>query len=366
MTTLAQRYSSSVQIRIPAKAMLFGEYGVLRGGPALVATLVEPCFEMVADLVSTRSSGAAVEFSSDYFQQPLEFDGRAQQLSGDSGAAALFIENCLKELVHQISEWTKAELVLRIKVTKSFASELGLGSSSAIISGLVWLCDWASHQARVISIDGAAKLFYQPRVFDLAWPQLHGCLLAAQGKGSGYDVAVQYASIEILGSGMEFSPSLWSFQPSGAPALERIVNRRFWQMAGFMLPSGVAAATGAILKNLSGTAASETYAQQHAGLALEAIRRLRDESLWVESKGLHPLADLLSSALAIAQLQGIAGHVERISALSLLPPGTVYKTMGAGFGDCIWCCSGEMSSVNDLPAGLPHDTIPLFAGKVSP
>ena len=364
MTTSAQRYSSSVQVRIPAKAMLFGEYGVLCGGPALVATLVEPHFEMAAELAGARGSRAAVEFISDYFEQPLEFDACARQLSGDSGSATLFVENCLKVLVDQISEWSKAELVLRIKVTKGFGSELGLGSSSAIIAGLVWLCDWAAFHAGTDS--NTTQPVHQPAAFELAWPQLQGCVLAAQGKGSGYDVAVQYASLEMLNSIIQPSPGLWLFQPSTDPKLERIVNERFWQNAGYLLPSGVAAATGAILSSLSGNPASDSYARQHADLAHEAIRRLRDESLWAESKGLHPLADLLSSALAIAQQQGIAGHVERISGLSLLPPGTVYKTMGAGFGDCIWCCSEEMKAVNYLSSGLPHDAIPLFAGRVAP
>jgi hypothetical protein len=152
---------------------------------------------------------------------------------------------------------------------------------------------------------------------------------------------------------------------AAVPRLERFVNKRFWQNAGYLLPSGVAAATGVILSKISDGAASDSYARQHSNLAQEAIRRVRDESLWAESKGLHPLADLLSSALAIAQDQGIAGHVERISGLSLLPPGTVYKTMGAGFGDCVWCCSGEMKTASLKSTGLPHDAIPLFAGKVS-
>jgi hypothetical protein len=357
-----------VQIRIPAKAMLFGEYGVLRGGPALVATLVEPHFEITAELVSSPAVsspklGVALEFSSDYFEQPLQFDARAQQLSGDSGAAALFIEKCLNVLVSEMHAWSKADLVLRIKVTQAFASELGLGSSSAIVAGLVWLSHWAACHA---ATDGIAnRHLYQPRSFDLAWPQLHGCVLAAQGKGSGYDVAVQYAALEVLDSSIQASPGLWFFQPAGIPVLERIVNARFWQNAGYLLPSGVAAATGAILSTLSGGAAADGYARQHADIAHEAIRRMRDESLWTESKGSHPLADLLSSALAIAQQQGIAGHVERISGLSLLPPGTVYKTMGAGFGDCVWCCPGQMKPVNFLPSGLPHNAIPLFAGNAS-
>lgn len=398
MTTSVPDLSWSCSIRIPAKAMLFGEYGVLHGGPALVATLAQPFFEMEADLAPARESGVAAGFCSDFFQHPLTFDVRATQISGDSGAAAEFIQRCFAALGEPLSALSEAGLALRIKVTKSFPSELGLGSSSAIIVGLVWLSNWAHCLAvavaktpKFLNDSHGVPLPSPNRNFADAWPELQRCLAAAQGKGSGYDLAVQYAALERAQKGRQPSTGLWCFQPLAGkgdavfggiamktiPKVELLQNERFWNRAGFLLPSGAAAATGAILHKLSADSGAAHFAQQHADLAREAIKRVRDEKLWLEDTGSHPFADLLSSALAIAQQQGIAGHVAGMAALALLPPGTVYKTMGAGFGDCIWCVSSQVGDCVPTPHSrqetsdhesqgvMPQEAIPLFAKGLS-
>ena len=359
----------SLGLVVPSKAMLFGEYGVLYGGPALVATLPHPRMVFEAEILSCArlsSLGAAgvpmgqesLRFWSPMVAAPISFgpDGEALDGARRSQGPVRFIAACLGALAGKLHTLAAARVVLSVRVTEEIAPELGLGSSSALLVGLAALVNRAV--ALVAGEDnrgcGVTEVLAQE-----SWHQLLGCLRAAQGRGSGYDLAAQSVAAHWMdpvsvvqtatspgdamleGDAEVMQGRLWTFVPAaaqlqggGVPQLFEWVEHPFWNQSGWLLPSGIAAATGAVL----GAAGrrEEEFAERHSALANEALKRLGDRALWSSTAPVAPFAELCDAALALAREQGIADHARAGASLDLLRAELAYKTMGAGCGDCLW------------------------------
>ncbi len=380
---------SSWEVVVPAKAMLFGEYGVLSGGPVLVATLADHCFRFRATLTSladcgiqrTRrdpkfSSSLVVSFVSDLVPDTAEFSSSGEFVGAETVSGPIgFISKCLSVVEADLLSIEKRGLHLHIEVVQGFSPALGLGSSSAMIVGLITIVKraaMAAGQAVVVHSPLEQAVGCSPLLDE--WPLLSAAIKQVQGRGSGYDVAVQWvASREET----PLQDQLWRFNPPKAsgemPELIPIEHPEFWLHAGRLLPSGTAAPTGEILEGSQSHGAGArpggkpSFAQRHAQLAHLAFLRLADPSLWEAARGTHPLADLFDQSLELAQEQGIADHVGQMPNLVLMHGTLAYKTMGAGCGDSLWivrrCLSpvavGAQVDGDQSDVGWPEGSFPM-------
>lgn len=405
----------SATLTVPAKAMLFGEYGVLYGGPALVATLAEPCFvfqmrlEEIAKKAAVHSPLPVVTFESEMVGLPVSFDGQGRAVTDfENQGPVAFLSRIFGSLNQELRLIESAGLCLRICIDRAYAPDLGLGSSSAVIAGIVALVMQATsavsrqhgaHQGtdpgKASGVPGALRLQGFGSLNQSTWGLLRGALHAAQGRGSGYDVAVQFLAaqwstvlspelntslLRELDQGPQPEPEippkgrLWTFWPSQrnaslppepadafpiqppggvqVPQVDQWTDHPFWLHAGWLLPSGQAAATQEILRKPNTN--EPLYAQEHAGLAVRAWHRVNKQSDWLATGGPHPFADLFDEALELAQAQGIAHHLGTYSELAQLRNLMAYKTMGAGHGDSVWAVSRVLRGSQTLDPPLPN------------
>lgn len=339
----------ALRVRVPAKAMLFGEYGVLRGGPALVATLPELKLNLC---VRARSAVDAeglkwpqVSFRSDFLGSPCvlgqaffsdetheqEFN-RLLESRGEKWRLVLRAIVALKSVLRD-QGWGSVDF----EVLESFSPDLGLGSSSALLVALYRACQALKH-------DNVQEGGFGVEIAQLGpeeWQGLISLLRAAQGPGSGYDLAVQFLASQCSLRDQVFpvqGRTLWVFRPANssetAPEAVSVEAPWFWQQCGFLIPSGVLASTAEVLNHVSSK--QEPLWLEHGEIASLAILRVVDRSHWRQAASgqPHPLADLFLRSRTTADAQGISAHIRS----GWLEDWGVqhYKTMGAGHGDCVW------------------------------
>ncbi len=335
---------TEIAVRVPAKAMLFGEYGVMLGGPAVVMTLSQESFVLAGswqkatrlEMGSAEKDPIALRFSSDFFERELQVPLSWLQPDGGGEAACTKEEQFVLRVLQACSQVFPVPTLqdgreLHLRVVQSFSPSLGFGSSSALIAGIVHLF--------------AALVGEKASSIRSAWPLLIAALRRAQGRGSGYDVAVQYVAAQWLNGPAEqldLKPQLWVFRPCAqgdVPGLKQLENEHFWSRCGYFVPSNQWAPTAKILREQA-KADLDHYGPLHAALAEEACDVLGQTDLW-EDLDQHPLAPLMDASLALARSQGIADHVD---ALKLEDRNVVaLKTMGAGCGDSVWVLPAEKS-----------------------
>jgi hypothetical protein len=365
---------------VPAKAMLFGEFGVLYGAPALAATLPKPAMAFEWSLVRRTQEDLGepqsffrptVVFESELMGGAVGFDvaGVVQgSTDRDSQKAVLFVSRALSALSEEASTIARFDCQLRIRVNRAFSPALGLGSSSAVLVALVLLL---RHAAGCLTQEpcGAGEQLDALEVgrspwcpWDtLLWQRLMDVLRRSQGRGSGYDMAIQCRAAQWFPDQRTLeeaarlgSPKLWSFMapnnstsPRGdLPQIEAFEGHPFWLWAGWLLPSGQAADTGRLLAQRSQK--EEIFAASHGDLARRALDTLKMQACWCtvgpeESNASgqgrpteHPFAPLMDASLDTAIKQGIAAHLDHWPELSLMREHVAYKTMGAGCGDSLW------------------------------
>ena len=304
-------------VHVPAKALLFGEYGVMYGYDALAVTFWEHTFSIE---VSFRKTGNnSLEVKSDYF---------------DSGF--LKIENVF-ETQDNFSFLSKSERFFRslfipwqsflrdnsfrISILHSYPKSLGFGSSSAIIASfistlLIYLKESFHDKENYI-------------VEEDIWKRLYRTLELSQFRGSGYDIAVQRASLQE-GKNIKMLPSFWKFRMNSfnKPYLDKVELSNSVRDFGCFVKTGIYSDTSEAIGTFESLRHKDKveFAKSHGELASE----------FLAEPNLAQLESLMRRSVTLAKKQNIL-KVKETSLLNKLENNDIaYKTLGAGLGDCIW------------------------------
>jgi mevalonate kinase len=305
------------EITVPAKGMLFGEYGVLHGFPAITALFSPPHFHI--QLSWQRSSQPTVRVKSDFFSSREIVFSPKDPLAPQEQEAVFFYQ-----LLHP---W-RAELSrhsVDIEILHSFSPSLGFGSSSALIAG----------------ISTAFFGFYHPQKQDplsspLFWQKISESIQATQGKGSGYDVASQAFALVH-----KQKNALLSYEPAhanenhGVPQINVVpLSLQEIKKMGCFVKTGIYAETKAILQKQIDS--QKKFAHQHGTLAQRFLTQPHPEYLKF----------LLNDAKEIALAQGLFPTTPEFQHLVQTLGSLPFKSMGAGHGDCLWVLASKQELQN--------------------
>jgi diphosphomevalonate decarboxylase len=351
--------------RVPAKVLLFGEYGLLSGGAGFVLTLPDHAcvvrveLDSATERVEDEATMPRLRVESAFFGDagPLVVDAAAWSAwrtevergipAGERAPGERDARFFLSILFPYGGALRVARIsAVRVFVLRAFSPSLGFGSSSAITAGI-----HAALDACLGLPASLARALASVRLF--------------QGRGSGYDVAVQRAAEGTL------SPRLWRVTPQGnsshgdavavgpagpvgpagrefelADACVDLSSAAFdmWRkelatgIPGFaILPSRVYAPTAEILDAAAAkvTLGNSSLEDDHAPGAAHA-----DLAAAWEATGfaLRALPDLFARSRAVARRQGLfgaaGGPFARICAV-LEEARVCFKTTGAGHGDSL-------------------------------
>lgn len=293
--------TNSTMFSLPAKAMLFGEFGVLFGFPAVACAFLPPHFSIRTDLLDACSPGKKILIESPFYP------------SGFSDDDPFFL--------NLIQPWQDclAGKTLKIQILSSFSPALGFGSSSALIAGVS---------------QGLWKIFY-PEKTDflkqrLFWEKVRMSLKQIQGAGSGYDIGVQlYAGQQTRQNQISF----WKYenQPHHSVPLvqEILIERDVFSKYGCFLKTHIYSDTQRQITDFQKKQDKETSARDHAHVvgkfltdfSLENLKNLMDKSRKIAlAQHLFPFHN--------SGFQSLYQHLEE----NQIP----FKTMGSGNGDCLW------------------------------
>lgn len=319
--------------------MLFGEYGVLRGGRAAVVGLPSHRFEVAFEF--SHSEHPQVKFSSEFLKNTIVLDGNEiEHLLWEGG------DNELRNLACYLHGFRDAlqGFALHARVRRSFEPELGFGTSSALLTAFQWaLCQWSSAAG-------------DPE-------RLYAALQLLQGRGSGYDVAVQTWCVEH--SEPKSAPVLLSFEnkakdKSGDTALSFMprvepvaVQSSELRGLGCFVSTGVHSETRKVLNEESRHARSPAFYDFQKSWA-ESF--LREPTIAVAREQCRE-----SSRLALEL--GLLPHLAplRLFTRKCDEAGVAWKTMGAGYGDCLWVVAPRAEVENLLAATGAPDMSVRFA-----
>ncbi|MDR2417304.1 MAG: hypothetical protein LBD15_04050 [Holosporales bacterium] len=285
---------------LPGKALLFGEYGMLLGFTGVAVTL--PTFRMqVSCAMQHATMTPAIHVYSTFLKT-----GHIV-LTLDSLEEEGFFQSTLAPYKDVLRQFYENGEDLIVFVEKSFPPHLGMGSSSALLASLHTFLFDSLYQGRESPL--ASSVFFH---------NLHESLKRIQGTGSGYDATLQLASQELA------HPQLWRYQRSSTDSLPE-----FSPISGLHGHYGTILATHLYAETKTALARfSEEkhfiYARVHGALA-EAF--LKDP---------HPdnLSAFITKAQDIQKQQGILPDIDLIR--NLHKAGIPFKSLGAGFGDCLW------------------------------
>jgi len=264
-------------LKIPGKTLLFGEYGVKQGYPAVAC--LHPSWYFLLE-IKTLPQGWHIE--SDFFS--------------------------LKEKTYLSDPfWNKIYNYFhlfvphfQLKVLNSFEPSLGFGSSSALLAGIIFeigkLLKWSFEEQK-------------RRALEL----LH----SISPQASGYDVLSQ----------------LWYLYHKKQEAVflvyqnQEIEELQDFKTYGFIVPTGIYAPTSEILKEKSNL---EDFPKQHGLLAEEFLKDPCKDHLKI----------LMEKSRNIALKHGILDPQDALTPLGKIHQewkDIPFKTLGAGCGDSFWC-----------------------------
>lgn len=286
-----------MKFKVPGKALLFGEYGVLKGFPAIAMSV--PSYMMEIEILKGSKQRWWATIESQLLSDSLVIDGHSSDSESDH---AQFFYSILVQ--YQTFFETHS---LEIKVTKSFSPGLGLGSSSSFMASL--------HKFFQLELNFSdAKL----------WENIFESIKLFQGKGSGYDVSVQLASMGHT------EPEYFSYTLE-KPIPKLVEVKPF--VAGVFVETGVISKTREVI-----LLQQNDYSNAHGELASEYLN--------IKSK--NELGNLMNRSKAVSLKQGILfSETELVRTLDRhsIP----FKTMGAGGGDCLWILATRGEILEKIP-----------------
>ncbi len=306
------------RVTVPAKAMLWGEYGVLGGGPAVAISL--PQFEFVCDFeVSERQNENVALFVESEFLA----NGSVSVLQSDLFNITAQSDRDIRFFAGACAPWKSLfqNHSVRMKVVRSFAPSLGFGSSSALIAAL--------HRVFARMLWGTSKILDEK----LFWQRVFDSLLRVQGGGSGYDVAVQSAALHFQDEEACQCVRAWQFSRcDDIPFLAEICIPDVSNF-GFFLATHVYSDTAKAIQKSVG---EKRFWDAHAEIA----------RAFLENPCKDVLAGLMSRSRCIAREQGIlpsANDGTPFAELCFVLDNwqIPWKHMGSGLGDCVWVAASS-------------------------
>lgn len=295
----------------PAKALLFGEYGVLYGGQAVVLTFTKYRFTIDFSLTpkENQNKRAHVCVESAFFA--------SGGISFECGAAA---EGEVRFFVNALKPWETAlqGYDLHIAVRESYASALGFGSSSAILAlvyTFLWECFFPQE-----------PLSTSPKLTQL----VHLGLQCVQNGGSAYDIFCQMAAMAPTKQ-----HQLWSYSMVGETLAQRVqplfVPLETLQKFGSFLQTSIYSDTALALQRFSQSERKYDFAQGHKAIAGQFLQDISLKNLEASMRASHALASAQGLFLPAAEKSYFHGQP--------------YKTMGAGYGDCLWVLADKKTLI---------------------
>ncbi|WP_158996894.1 hypothetical protein [Pigmentibacter ruber] len=327
-----------VNVKIPAKAMLFGEYGVLNHGKAIAVTFDQYFFKFNIKVSSNFKDSSLIKIKSDFFSsKEIEFSSKELELKTPLDKKTLFFIKLLQPWYCYIKNRN-----IEISILNSYSPSLGFGSSSAIISGIAVAFN-------SIFLDNK-PIFSNP----IFWKNIRQSIINVQGKGSGYDVAVQLA--HYLSQSENEPIQFWVFQnqeDSEIPNITKFKPKDDINLYGCFLKTNIYSDTKKAIYIFSQDNKKEEFANSHTKLA---------ES-FINDSSIKNLNYLMKSAQVIASKQNIL-PVEETTFNNLIIQLNSYKvtfkTMGAGHGDCLWTLATPDYLINNCKI-LKDDIVFAFS-----
>ncbi len=332
-------------VKVPAKGMLFGEYGVLSGYPAVAVTFPECHFQIDFEWHNASPDRPALEVESAFLPEnslhiQTEFLNELQRMKVQNDVPFLrhlyphslrhqcFFTALLFPYLHLFQTHS-----LKVCIRNSFAPELGFGSSSALLAAFHQVL-YGAHEK------GCEKSFAQDGNFlqdmlssENFWHKIWTSLAMAQGGGSGYDVACQLAAGQSAGTQM------WVYEKGLVPKIRQIPHVQAGKKIdlGVFLATGICSDTALEIQNFRKNALkSADFSKRHGKIALDFLENPCNEVL----------PELMRRSREISFEQGILPLPEnetRFGRLQneLLKNNISYKSMGAGAGDCLWVLASQ-------------------------
>jgi mevalonate kinase len=282
--------------QIPAKVLLFGEYGILSHYLGVAVTL--PKYQYHLTISTEKLSEVPWQDESDLGQENTH---KLQQFI--SQIQSLYPQKEVYGLIH-----------------KPFPKDGGFGNSSALL--------YAVH-------DFLFRETYpdkDPLKDPFFWEAIFKALLSVQGGGSGYDVAIQAHHCQIDRELKGKIPLLWTYTKTSSIPLVQCQGS--YQVPGYLLPTGIYSSTAKALKIFRQEKTQDQkdfYALEQNKLA-QRFMNLWDQNLLDESQ----LKTLMNDSLTLAKTQGIASFLEQDKSLPF-----PFKTLGSGYGDMLWILTSK-------------------------
>lgn len=308
-------------IKIPSKSLLFGEYGVLYGFTGIVINswtfYCEFDFQVVKD-------SNIIGIYSDYFSNNAIFLNKkkiitiANYLKSNPSDQSFFktitidrSELFFTYILIPYSEFLN-DFSFNLYINKYFDKSLGFGSSSAIIACI--------------------NLFFQ-KTMNLSetevWKNIRYTMQLSQGKGSCYDVSVQFRNAVVDADIPNTMQKIWVFKNTfPIPCLFQL---NFHGDFGTILKTGVYSDTKKTLKNFDMNNPCNFYfAQKSSELAEKFI------------KDPHNINNLIQQSFTLQQSHGLT-----IKNVDLLFSNLNFKYLGSGKGDTIWTTTSELNKIQN-------------------
>lgn len=345
-----------MRVKIPAKAMLFGEYGVLAGGKALVCLLPNIFFDIEIDTKSlslkneTLSSESVSEFEhthifvkSDFFKNGFcDFYLKSEQiLSSDSAVSSRGLIAGSSESTffkNALTPWAEHLKSCKINITihQSFPPDLGFGSSSSIITALSYalFCFVYEHAPTITD--------------ECLWTKIRDSLRFAQGTASGYDVGVQMAHVIESHNKNDSKvqtnkPSFWIYQNQSTTHVPHI---QLWTQLdhephlswlGCFVKTEIYSDTKKAVKTFTNLSQDDKtfFMTEHTKIA----------ETFLHSPNKETLIKCMDQSITLAKQQDI--FVETELTQTLISKNIPFKTMGSGCGDCLWVLH-DMTQIDNI------------------
>ncbi|MES2615339.1 MAG: hypothetical protein V4591_07990, partial [Bdellovibrionota bacterium] len=219
------------KLHVPAKAMLFGEYAVLQNFPAVAITFYHYSFQINVNI-----------------KKSFHMKENKVFIKSSFSSYGTFFDQLLHPWLNLLVGYD-----VEIEILQSFPPSLGFGSSSAIIAG--------------VSL-ALYEFFYDHKnIVEEAefWKYVRKSIVCVQGKGSGYDVGVQLASIFNSNKNVD----CWSFENNQpVPVLKKLnVPYNLLKHYGCFLKTNIYSDTKKMLSTQK-----NNFAQQHGELSLHFLK----------------------------------------------------------------------------------------------
>ncbi len=309
--------------KIPAKGMLFGEYGVLQNYPAVAVTFYEKKILIRTHISPSKNTNFILIKSSFFERGYITFSLEEKQDKDNKFFYNLFFP------------WKKflAGFDLSIEILESFLPSLGFGSSSAIIAGI---------SVSLYEYFYKSKSYLDSQSF---WELIRSSLFHIQGGGSGYDVGVQVASILIRNNDTVEDKNgfnCWSFEnqsSSSVPLIKKLnIPIDILKNYGCFLKTNIYSNTQKALAKHFTSEEKNYFAQQQGILSQQ----------FIHDPSLQNLQILMQQSRKLAKAQGLFPEEENFQNIVKKLHGIPYKSMGAGFGDCLWVLCSKAKLIEDL------------------